>query len=88
MNEYIVSILNNIKDYTKIYSSSLDGLNVNTFHEKCKNHEHTICISKSNHGKILGGYSPMKWVNCGWTTVTGGESFVFFYDDDKLRICT
>ena len=30
----------------------------------------------------------MKWANFGSTSVTGGESFVFFYDEDKLRICT
>ena len=30
----------------------------------------------------------MKWENFGWTKITGWESFVFFYDEDKLRICT
>ena len=30
----------------------------------------------------------MKWANFSWTKITGGESFVFFYDEDKLRICT
>ena len=63
MNEYIKSVLKNIKGYTKIYSSSVDGFNQSTFLEKCKNHVHTICISKSNFGKILGGYLPMKWPN-------------------------
>ena len=89
MNDYMTSVLANIKGYTKIYSSSVDGFNDNTFRDKCKNHEHTISIAKSNHNKILGGYSPMKWQNLIFNTfVTGGQSFVFFYDDDKLRICT
>ena len=88
MNEYMKSVLNNIKGYTKIYSSSVDGFNLTTFHEKCKNHVHTICLARSNFGKILGGYSPMKWANFYWTQISGGESFVFFYDEDKLRICT
>ena len=61
MNEYMKSVLANIKGYTKIYSSSVDGFNSSTFHEKCKNHTHTICISRSNFSKILGGYLPMKW---------------------------
>ena len=30
----------------------------------------------------------MKWEDFEWTKVKGGKSFVFFYDDDKLRICT
>ncbi len=30
----------------------------------------------------------MKWANFGETPVQGGKSFVFFYDDDKLRIST
>jgi len=30
----------------------------------------------------------MKWTNFNWTKITGGESFVFFYDEEKLRICT
>ena len=88
MNEYMKNILQNIKGYTKIYSSSLDGFKINTFHEKCKNYQHTITISRSNFEKILGAYSPMKWANFGYTKITGGESFVFFYDEDKLRICT
>ena len=80
--------MKNIKGYSKIYSSSVDGFNGDIFREKCKNHVHTISIARSNFGKILGGYSPMKWENFGWTKITGGESFVFFYDEDKLRICT
>jgi len=66
----------------------VDGFNGDIFREKCKNHVHTISIAKSNFSKILGGYSPMKWENFGWTKITGGASFVFFYDEDKLRICT
>ena len=59
MNDNMKSVLQNIKGYTKIYSSTIDGFDLNTFHEKCKNHTRTIIISKSNFGKILGGYSPM-----------------------------
>jgi hypothetical protein len=88
MNEYMKSVLPNIKGYTKIYSSTVDGFNGDIFRNKCKNHLHTICISRSNFGKILGAYSPMKWANFSWTTVAGGGSFIWFYDDEKLRICT
>ena len=30
----------------------------------------------------------MKWENFGNITITGGQSFIFFYDEDELRICT
>jgi hypothetical protein len=72
MNEYMMSVLANIRGYKKIYSSSNDGFNEKNFHEKCKNHIHTIAISKSNHAKILGGYSPIKWTNFDHTAVTVG----------------
>ena len=88
MNEYMKSLLENIKGYLKIYSSSVDAFNLNTFHEKCKNHVHTIIITRKNLAKILGGYSPMKWVNFCSTSLTGGQSFLLFYDEDKLRNCT
>ena len=60
MNEYMLSVLADIKGYTKIYSSTYDGFNTDTFRDKCKNHNHTIIIARSNNAKILGGYSPMK----------------------------
>jgi hypothetical protein len=82
------TILPNIRGYKIIYSSIIDGFDQNLFQKKCKSHTHTICISRSNFGKILGAYSPMQWKNDGHERVTGGESFVFFYDDDKIRICT
>ncbi len=80
MSDYIKSLLENAKGYTKIYSSSVDGFNGDIFREKCKNYLHTLTISKSNFGKILGGYLPMKWTKFSWTKVTGGDSFVFFFD--------
>ena len=38
MNEYMKGVLPSIKGYTKIYSSTVDGFNEETFHDKCKNH--------------------------------------------------
>jgi len=67
MNDYIGKILKKIKGYTKIYSSSVDGFNTTTFHEKCKNHIQTIIIVRSNFAQILGGYLPMKWQRFGNT---------------------
>jgi len=45
-------------------------------------------LCKTNFGKIIGAYSPMKWKSYGRTAITGGESFIIFYDDDLLRKCT
>ena len=47
--------------FTKVYSSNSDGYNGDTFRDKCKNYEKTIVIVKSNHGKIIGCYHPIKW---------------------------
>ena len=30
----------------------------------------------------------MKWADFSFTNVTGGQTFLFFYDNDNLRICT
>ena len=68
----MLNVLANIKGFKKIFSSSQDGYNENTFYEKCINHQHTIVLLNSNNGKILGGYSPMKWANFGPTQVAGG----------------
>ena len=74
--------------FKKVYSSILDTFDGDTFREKSKNHEKTIVIVKSNFGKILGCYHPMKLESANnWIKVTGGQSFIFFYEDDKLRIC-
>ena len=45
-------------------------------------------LCKTNFGKIIGGYSPMKWKKYEHEPITGGESFIFFYDDDRIRKCT
>jgi hypothetical protein len=45
-------------------------------------------LCKTNFGKIIGAYSPMKWKNYRETAIKGGESFIIFYDDDLLRKCT
>ena len=66
----------------------MHGLLTSTIHQNCVNHDITIMLTKSNFGKIVGGYSPMKWENYSFKVITGGESFIFFYDDDLMRKCT
>lgn len=45
-------------------------------------------LCETNFGKIIGGYSPMKWETYSNKKITGGESFLFFYDEDSIRKCT
>ena len=45
-------------------------------------------VCKTNFGKIIGGYSPMKWNDYDHTQITGGKSFIYFYDEDSLRKCS
>lgn len=44
-----------------LYRGTRDGMDVNSFHKKCDDVEHTLTIIRSNYGKICGGYSDQKW---------------------------
>ncbi len=55
--------------------------------EKCKNHAITIILIKSKHQKILGGYSQTEWIYTEKKDIPSNSSFIFFYEDDKLRKC-
>ena len=45
---------------------------------------------QSNHGKILGAYTPIMWViaeGVDKKMKDGHRSFVYFFDNKKLRMC-
>ena len=77
-----------MKELKKIYSCAQDGFSLDIIREKCKNYAITLILMKSNHNKILGGYTQTEWKNySGKKEIPTNSSFVFFYDDDKLRKC-
>ncbi len=72
LNQEIKRVHGNLGGYKKIHSSTQHGFDLNTFHQNCANHEITIMLCKTNFGKIIGAYSPMKWRKYNATTITGG----------------
>ena len=63
-----------MKKVQKIYSAKKGEIELNKFHESCKNHEITLSLAKTNFNKVIGFLCPMKFMNRGWTEVTGGKT--------------
>jgi hypothetical protein len=61
-----------MKKIEKIYSAKFGEIELNKFHESCKNHEITLSLAKSNFNKVIGFLCPIKFTNSGYTKVTGG----------------
>jgi len=78
MRIQVLENLNNIypdlKKVEKIYSAKFREIDLNKFHESCKNHEITLSLVKSNYNKVIGFLCPMKYINRGYTVVTGGKT--------------
>ena len=69
-----------------IYSSTEYAYNRETIFDKCKNHVITLLIVKSTTNKIMGGLIPIKFQELNApSALPDNSSFVFFYDDNKLR---
>ena len=77
-----------MKQIEKIYSAKFGEIDLNKFHESCKNHEITLSLAKSNHNKVIGFLCPMKYMNRGWKKVTGGKTKIIYFDDQQIRKCT
>ena len=76
-----------MKQIEKIYSANLGKIDLEKFHENCKNHEITLSLAKSNYNKVIGFLCPMKYMNRGWTKVTGGKTKIIYFDDQQMRKC-
>ena len=46
-----------------LFKASRDGYSANSFHRICDNRGATICIIKSDHGNIFGGFTIIPWSN-------------------------
>ena len=44
-----------------LYRGSRDGMNANTFHNKCDNKGKNIVLIQNDKGHIFGGYSSISW---------------------------
>ena len=77
-----------LKNMTLLWSTEREGwISVDDHVKKCANHRHTIAIVRTTKGKTLGHYSSRKWQTGGRQEVTGGKTFLFYFDQDQIRKC-
>lgn len=48
-------------EWSLLYRGTRDGMNSESFHDKCDNHSNTITVIKSSNGNIFGAYSACMW---------------------------
>lgn len=51
------------RKFKLIFKGTKDGMNATKFHELCNNKGPTVCLMKSGHGKIFGGFMPEAWTS-------------------------
>jgi len=44
-----------------LFRASDHGFSAKEFHKHCDHIPHTLVLIKTNFGKIIGGYTPLKW---------------------------
>ena len=77
-NEFIQKIFewSGGKKLELIYRGTKDGMNSNSFHNKCDNQGATICLYQNDKGNIFGGYSPVSWKkDVGY--ISSSDCFIF-----------
>jgi hypothetical protein len=63
-----------------IFRASEHRFRSNIFHKLCDRIPHTLVLVKTNHDKIIGGYTPIEWdvdKDDTYTTDESGSSFLF-----------
>jgi len=70
---------NNPYKFELLYRASRDGMNDDSFHEKCDDKPMTIILAKiKDSEQIVGGYNPLQWdKNQGYKTTS--DSFIFSF---------
>jgi hypothetical protein len=63
-----------MKKIEKIYSPTFGEIYQNKFREKCKNHDITLNLAKSNFNKVTSFLCPMNYINKKSTKITGGKT--------------
>jgi len=59
-----------------LYRGTRDGMDANSFHNKCNNQGPTISLFKNDKGYIFGGYASTNWTSNG-TYKSAPDSFIF-----------
>ena len=69
-----------VKALTLLYRASDNEFPVKKFHQKCDGIENTVTVVETEFGKIIGGYTPVKWESpqsWKYKEDASGESFLF-----------
>ena len=76
--EYLSKILEwtGFKTMKLLYRGTRDGMNSNTFHNKCNDKGKTICLFLNDKGNIFGGYSSIPWSSEGGDKIAN-DCFLF-----------
>ena len=81
--EDLIQIYSNVKNIQKLYSANYGEIDLNKFHETCKNQKITLSLVKNNFNKVIGFLCPMNFMIRGylWTKVTVGKTQIIYFDD-------
>ena len=74
-----------------LYRSSNNFTKFDTFINACKGKRPTLCVVKTEKGRIFGMYTDIAWNNVNKNTreqfkKQNGNSLIFKFDDDDLRV--
>jgi len=59
--KFVLENLNFPKDMTLLYRASKHEFSIRKFHQICDREENTFTIIKTEFGKLIGGFTPLKW---------------------------
>jgi len=69
--------------YKLIYASSIDGDNINTFHDKCDGEDYILIIIETNKGYKFGGFTSIGFDSSGFE-LNDDNAFLFSIDKKKI----
>ena len=69
--------------YKLIYSSSIDGDNIATFHDKCDGEDYILIIIETNKGNKFGGFTSIGFDSSGFE-LNDDNAFLFSIDKKKI----
>ena len=60
-----------------LFRGTRDGMNAQSFHNKCDNNGETITLIQNDKGNIFGGYASIPWTSHSGSFFSAPDSFIF-----------
>ena len=78
-NEFSLKLLewSGYKKMKLLFRGTRDGMNAQSFHNKCDNNGETITLIQNDKGNIFGGYASIPWTNNSGSYFSAPDSFIF-----------